>query len=858
MLTRRGWVAVALAVALVLVLGRVAAGAYVEYRFHDALGAGALSLWRARLADLLLVRGAATVLATAFAFANLYGVRASVESLVLPRRLGNLEIGEEVSGHRLAFIAAAMAAVVGVALGAFVGDWTEVELARSGRPFGLPEPYTWNDLGFFTYWLPFEESVYGWSLLVLLVVASIVLLLYGVTTSLRWDRGRVRMTGHVRRHLAVLGALLVLLVAWGHRLDAYSLLSAGTGHEFTFTRLDRVVGLPARFGLAVFTALAAFVVGRAAWLGQTKVVFWSVTTVLLAALLFREVVPAIARRSVPAADRARYEPAHQANRAAFTQLAFDVTRVEPMPAGYGLPSTAELVTTAPVWDPAVLATTLERARRTATPVAEVGWQAIGGRLAAVAVTRSAQTAEVAAPGTPPSTPGWDVSIVAGSVTAPDGGALFLDRSGNPRGDAEPALELHPLVFPGADDFALVDDSTGTVAGDPVRSVLGRLAHAWRRRDFRLVFTDDAERLARPEVVLRRDVRERVRAVAPFFAQGRALSPLLVDDALYWVVHLYSASDHFPLSQHYAIAGSERSYFRHAAVAAVNAATGRVTMIATPTPDPIAATWLRRFPRLFTPVAALPPALAAALPPAVDGVVVQSMVMAQYGARRDLAAGDLALPGGIGGDSTLGVTSRALALLPSTAQSGPRLVPGWTLALLTPSTRVAGELVALGGPTPQTRWLAPLSAEPRWRDVTEQLRASVDSASPPGPGGPGEGDYLPGRVRVLPVAGRFVYVQPTYLRPPDGGGGRTRLAFIAATGEARSAAAPDLAAVLGVSRASTLPVVRPPDTPESLRGRVRELYASMRDALRRGDWRAFGAAFDSLGAVAGAAIPPPSR
>ena len=37
-----------------------------------------------------------------------------------------------------------------------------------------------------------------------------------------------------------------------------------------------------------------------------------------------------------------------------------------------------------------------------------------------------------------------------------------------------------------------------------------------------------------------------------------------------------------------------------------------------------------------------------------------------------------------------------------------------------------------------------------------------------------------------------------------------------------------------------------DTSTDLRTTVNALYAAMRDALRRGDWAAFGRAFDALG------------
>jgi len=91
------------------------------------------------------------------------------------------------------------------------------------------------------------------------------------------------------------------------------------------------------------------------------------------------------------------------------------------------------------------------------------------------------------------------------------------------------------------------------------------------------------------------VRNRVRALAPIFAQGTIVEPLFHADTLYWKLELYSASNTFPLSKHFMLAGEERSYFRHAATALVNARTARVFNAADAAPDPIAAAWMARFP-----------------------------------------------------------------------------------------------------------------------------------------------------------------------------------------------------------------------------------------------------------------------
>jgi hypothetical protein len=74
-----------------------------------------------------------------------------------------------------------------------------------------------------------------------------------------------------------------------------------------------------------------------------------------------------------------------------------------------------------------------------------------------------------------------------------------------------------------------------------------------------------------------------------------IEPMFHADTLYWKLELYSASANYPLSQHSVLAGEERSYFRHAATALVNARTARVMIAADQAPDPIAEAWTTEFP-----------------------------------------------------------------------------------------------------------------------------------------------------------------------------------------------------------------------------------------------------------------------
>ena len=270
---RRWLIVAAAAIALILLLGKALAGVYVDYRWFAALDAEAI--WWARVENLLILRGLSGVVATIFFFCNLYAVRHSVVSLVLPRRVANIEIGEEVPSRYLLLAVIGMSLVFGILLAFPQDDWAGLALVRWGHPFREADPYFEYDLGFWTYWLPFETSLHVWSLIALLAATTVVVFLYALTPSLRWERGTLHVSGYVRRHLSLLGALLIFLLAWSYRLDGLGLLLNGTGPLGAFTSADWKVGVPANFVLAFATGAAAVLVGWAAWTGQMRVAFIS-------------------------------------------------------------------------------------------------------------------------------------------------------------------------------------------------------------------------------------------------------------------------------------------------------------------------------------------------------------------------------------------------------------------------------------------------------------------------------------------------------------------------------------------------------------------------------------------------------
>ena len=818
MAPRRWLLLVLAAIAGVLLAGRALASIYVEYQWFRAMDAEAL--WRAKITATFTIRALSAIAGSLFVFLNLYAVRRSVVSVALPRRVANLEIGEEIPPRYLTMLAVALALLFGALLTLPQESWTTFDLARHGILFGETDPYFQFDLGFFVYWLPFETSLFIWSLIALLLVMAVVVFLYSMTRSLRWERGRFVVTGYVRRHLSVLAALAMLLLSWSYRLDAYDLLNAGSGVGGAFNYVDHRVTIPASLVLALVALSVAVLVLWSGWTGETRIAQWSIAVVLVLSLILRQIAPVVALRFATPTDPVARERPYLATRAGYTRRAFAVDQIKSGDSLVLFPQLAQATRSVSVWDASALRRVLDRGVG-ATGGRSPGWHASRAGLLAL-LPHPAGSASAA------STP-WTLAYASAVRVDERGSVVRTDSGGVPQTDERtiPA----PLVAENLDGYAIIPDSTGRVAAPAMQSSIDRLAHAWSLQNLRLLVTD----LPQPtsKILLHRDARDRVARLAPFFALGRDVVPVAHGDSLLWVIELYSASATYPLSQPAFIAGEGRSYFHHAATSFVNAATGRVTFVADSALEPVARTWMRRFPSQFRPRSDLPPSLVAALPPATDGAYAQAVALGRVGRRSDRPV-QRHLPRMNGADTMLAGPDEPPIHLP-----GARGGLAWVRPLLDDVERVEGAVVAIGGADRRTYWLPLAATGPRWPAVVDRLQRPADSTVVPG------SRTVLGAVRAVPIADGLAFVQTAYAVREDG---PPTVARVSAFVDDSVRSGRTLADALGVSViADSIGV---PLEGQDLRARITRLYDAMRSAMRAGDWVAFGRAYSELGVLLG--------
>lgn len=791
---RRWVVTLVLGAAVALLLARGLARIYADYLWYAALGAA--DVWRAKYSALVALRAICATTATLFAFANLYAVRQSVVSLVLPRRLGNLDIGEEVPKEQLTYAAAVAALVIGIVLAWSRGDWSTYLAAGAGQPFGESDPYFALDLAFFVHWLPLELSLFNWAMVAVLSVIGLVVVLYALTPSLRWESGGLYVSGYVRRHLAMLAGALLLLLSWHYRLQMYTLLGQGSGTDGVFTYFDHRVGTPASLVMSIVTLGAGLTVLWAGWTGQMRLAFSALTGVILSVLAARQVAPFIARRAVADRDPVVRERPYEATRGSYTRRAYAVERIVTADSALTFASLSQAAAFVPLWDDGALRRTVDRAHAGAS----VAWQMLdSGIIAAVPIVDGQSSAAL---------------FLAAAVE--DGGA----PARVPRADA---LTSPPRVLIVADSLAhpmVIADSSGQVAAPALSGGLARFAYALAMQDLRLWLTPPPA--PSPRLLDRRTVRERLTALAPFFAQGTTITPVWIADTLAWAVDMYSTSASYPLSRRLVAAGGTRAYFQHAATALVNAASGRTVLVADSMPDAVAAAWIARFPKLFVRPTALRAGVREQLPAARDGARAQAAAFGRYGLRGEA---DVVrhLPDDAGPDSALAETPAPLTGFPRSGTAA------YVVPLLDRSERVRGLFAALGGPSHRSIWLPARDPAPLWTESLDRLRVA-DTVTGPA--------LVRGFVRAVPVAGRIVFVQPRY----DWRGTSPRLLYVAAIIGDSVRTARSVFQLAGRAPSAA------PISSADFRTRVKELYDEMRRASARGDWGTYGRAFDALGAL----------
>ena len=194
-----------------------------------------------------------------------------------------------------------------------------------------------------------------------------------------------------------------------------------------------------------------------------------------------------------------------------------------------------------------------------------------------------------------------------------------------------------LDYPSSNDN--VYNSYDGSGGIGIGSVWRRWLFAQYQKDWQFLVTQNFT--PQTKLLFRRNIRERVRAIAPFLRYDS--DPYLVvadvnptnvaagkspsnQNYLYWIIDAYTTSDRYPYSDP---GLDEFNYIRNSVKVVIDAYNGSVDFYIADPQDPIITSLATIFPGLFKPLDAMPPALLSHLRYPVDLFNTQSERLLTY-------------------------------------------------------------------------------------------------------------------------------------------------------------------------------------------------------------------------------------
>jgi uncharacterized membrane protein (UPF0182 family) len=209
--------------------------------------------------------------------------------------LGNLFIARRLSGSggffllgqryyvpsstiNLVLIAGSVALGLLNGLGA-IGQWDSILLYLNQHAFGIQDPIFSQDVSFYVFALPVYRYLRGWLLETLLLTLLGSIALYLLVQLASWRQFRLWLTRKNTLHLSALGALFLLVVAWGYKLSAFELLYSTEGAVFGAGYTDvhaRLLAYNLSFWAVILCAalLVGGVLARRPWIVGIGGVLW--------------------------------------------------------------------------------------------------------------------------------------------------------------------------------------------------------------------------------------------------------------------------------------------------------------------------------------------------------------------------------------------------------------------------------------------------------------------------------------------------------------------------------------------------------------------------------------------------------
>lgn len=545
------------------------------------------------------------------------------------------------------------------------------------QPFGSSDPIFNNDIGFYVFSLPFYVFVQKGLLAIFVFSAIVTVIWYLKSSAIQATRinefiqsggkqvaiPKIDIEPSAIRHLIFLGGILVLLLAWGYRLQMFGLLYSTKGAAFGAGYTDVHVRIVSYWVLIVLSLVFAGVLFMNAHRTRTKLIWFSGGIWLIMILLLTSVLPAVVQKVVVKPNELTKESPYIDYNIKNTRKAYNLNKIQEV--GFPVADTLTLqdisshkdtIQNIRIWDERPLLQTYNQLQsiRLYYDFIDVDVDRYHIKKSYRQVMLSAR--ELSVNKLPPQAKTWVNRhlIYTHGYGLAESLVNKVTREGLPDliiKDLPPIIEYelkidHPEIYYGemTDEYVLVKTKTkefdypkgdknvysdyqGT-GGVSINSFVKRLLFSIEFLDPQILFTTYLKPDSR--IMYNRRIDRRARVIAPFLDFDADPYLVVSGGRIYWIQDAYTTSDMYPYSSRSIVYGNKRlNYIRNSVKISIDAYNGDVTFYMMDEKDPLVRTYSSMFPRLFKPFNKMPEDLKKHIRYPKDLLKIQSDIYRTY-------------------------------------------------------------------------------------------------------------------------------------------------------------------------------------------------------------------------------------
>ena len=624
---RNGSLALLVALLLFLVLWW-ARSVYTDWLWFDHLGY--LSVFTKILILKTWLFLAGTLVAGVAIGLNLY--------LAMRYSMGASTLDMPRDTFRLAWASIVATAAVTVLIAAPVlgsaasGRWETLLLYFNKLSFGATDAQFGLDTSFYVVTLGLLNFIQAWTLALVITLILTSLTLYVAVYSLRGVG--FLLAPRMLKHMAVLGLFLMLAIAGGHAINVYELVLSDNGVVFGATYTDVHARMPVYWLLAGIALLAALGFGVSIYFGDLRFMAGAFSLWVIMLLLAGVAYPALFQRFQVQPNEFERELPYILRNITATRTSYRLDQLRdilfqstPKLDASAVAQSQSTVDNIRLWDLQPLQDAYNQLQfmELYYNFLNMDWDRYttnGGKRQVLVAARELNSENL-----PPDaqnwvnqklqyTHGYGISMSPATEFTPgEGRPQFLLQDIPIRGE----FPVHrPEIYYGESPIGFVIANSELPEVDPagdaqhydgdggvgINSRLRRLAYAWQFADVNIMLSDQITPDSR--IQYRRQIRERVSAIAPFLKLDRDPYAVL-DNAgkLFWLQDAYTVSGRFPYSTPF---DDEFNYIRNSVKVVVDAYNGSVDFYVIEPGDPLITMYRNAFPVLFKDIQELPPDL----------------------------------------------------------------------------------------------------------------------------------------------------------------------------------------------------------------------------------------------------------